>query len=438
MRFKLIILLALIGLASAGGLAAYPAGPISPGGCNCIGNGDPVLVAYQSGSVSSIGYNCIGDGNPNPVEVSVSVANPFPRSLRFSYEYYDSNINLYRQGSWIRCGSGNAVLPYSSSSCLLVVYSLMGGLNSTSNIKVLLIGTDGFENYTTSLNVQVSHQTSPLEVNLLLRLQDAENNYNQLANSVVKDCYGDSCCGMLATENYLSLASGNLSAASLYLRECQLSSSWDYIMNAYSSVSAANQSFTQLNDSCTTAVSLINSTGMRIASVANTITKGEKCGSDVALSKSQLSSANNSLNDASHAIVSDDYTLALSKLIDANNSIRLSASSIGKCYTTEAPPPAVVPTKQNSTNSSSNHTSSGDNTALILGGAFFVLIVIAAVVLITLEVIRMHTPRREELPRAPQEAPPSLPPAAPPPAPDIHTDLEKEFNEWLDSHSQKK
>lgn len=416
MKFKLIILLALISLASARELVAYQLGPVSFSGCNCR-----------------------ADRDPNPVEVSISVANPSPLPLMLSYEYYDSNINLYRQGNWIKCyGNNNVVSPYSSASCSLRIYTLMGGLNGTSNINVILIGTDGVGNYTTSFDVQVSYHTSPFEVNMLSRLQDAEHDYNQLANAVGKDCYGDSCCGMLAVGDYLSLASGNLSAATFYLRECQLSSSWNYIMNMSNSVSAANQSFRQLKNNCTMAVSLINSTGLRIASVAKVILEDKKCGSNVTLSQSQLSSANSSLNDAAQALASDDYTLAFSKLMDANSSIYSSVNSIGKCPSGAAPPPIVTPTKHNSTNSSSNQTSSGDNTLLILGGAFVVLLVIVAVAFAALTVVKMHTPRREELPKAPSAASPAQPPAAPPPAPDIHEDLEKEFNEWLESHSQKK
>ncbi|NYZ79051.1 hypothetical protein H0N99_02790 [Candidatus Micrarchaeota archaeon] len=416
MRFKLIILLALIGLASARALVAYQLGPVSFSGCNCR-----------------------GDGDPNPVEVSIFVANPSPLPLMLSYEFYDPSINLYRQGSWIKCyGNNNMVSPYSSASCAMRIYTMMGGLNGTSNINVILIGTDGVDNYTTSFDVQVSYHTSPFEVNLLSRLQDAEHDYNRLANAVGKDCYGDSCCGMLAVGNYIGLASGNLSAATLYLRECQLSSSWSYIMDVSNSVRAANQSFTQLKNNCTMAVSLINSTGLRIASVAKVILEGKKCGSNVTLSQLQLSSANSSLNEAVQALASDDYTLAFSKLRDANSSIYSSVNSIGKCPSGAAPPPIVTPTKQNSTNSFSNQTSSGDNTLLILGGAFVALLVIVAVAFVALTVIRTNTPRREELPKAPPAAPPAQPPAAPPPAHDVHEDLEKEFNEWLGSHSQKK
>jgi hypothetical protein len=438
MKFKLIILLALIGTASVWGVSACQMASVCPSCCNCIGGGDPKLAAYQIGPVSSSGYNCKGDGNPNSVEVNIYVANPSSLPLKLSYEYYDSNLQLYRQGDWIKCyGKNNVVSPSSSASCTLRIYTLMGGLNGTSNVNVIVIGTDGLYNYTTSFDVQLSYSPSPYEVNILSKLQDTEDDYNQLANSVGKECYGGSCCGMLAAENYLGLASSNLSAATLYLRECQLSSSWDYIANVSNSFSSANQSLTQLENNCTAAVSLMNSTGMRIASVSKVILEGEKCGSNVALSQSQLSSANSSLSDAAQALASDNYTFAFSELTDANSSIYSSVNSIGKCPSGTVPRPVVVPTKQNSTNSSSSKASSSDNTVLMFGGAFVALLIIIAVAFVAIEATKTNAPRREELPKAPPAAPPAQPPAAPPPATDIHEDLETEFNEWLDSHSKK-
>lgn len=420
MKSRLIILLALMSFAGASEFVAYPGSTISFSGCNCR-----------------------GDNYPNPVELSVSVTNPSPLPLKLSYEWYDPNTGAYRQGDWIKCaGDTDVVFRNSLGSCKLRIYTLMGGLNGTSPINIILIGTNGVLNYTTSFDVELSYHTSPFENNVLSRMQGAEQDLEQLRSSMDGSCYGNSCCGMLALNDYINLAIGNLSAANASLRECQLSFSWSYIMNASNSISAAKESFSPLYKNCSAAVSLINETGLRIVSVAEVIRESKKCGSNVTLSESQLRNANSSLEAAADALASDDYVLAFSKIREANSSIYSSVSSIGKCVSTTPIAPVVVPVKQNSTNSPLNQTSSnGNNTLLILGGAFLALLIFAAAVATVLPFMRRQ-PQREEAPKTPPEvqpaAPPAQPPAAPPAAHETQEDLEKEFNEWLSSTQKKK
>ncbi len=413
MELKLIILLAFIGMASA-----------------------QQLIAYQTGTVSFSGCNCRGDDNPNPVEFSIAVINPSSRPLTLSYERYDPSIGFYRDGSLIRCIGTNNVLPSSSTaSCTLRVYTMMGGLNGTSYPNIILMGTDGIHNYTQSFDIVVSYHTSPYEMNVLSRMQSAEDGFEQVSNALGGICYGSSCCGMLPVKGYLGSALQNLSAANTSLRQCQLSSSWSYMIDASNSIHAANESLMLLKKNCSAAVSLINDTALRIASVAKVILEDRKCGSNVTLSELQLSSANESVNEAAQALVSDDYTLAFSKLRDANSSIYSSVNSIGKCPSNTPKESVIIPVKENSTNSSSNQTSSGsDNTLLVIGVSFVALLVIVALVVVALPFVRRQ-PRKREAPKPPLPAPPAQQQAAPP---EIHEDLEKEFNEWLESHSQKK
>ncbi len=413
MKLKLIILLAFIGMASA-----------------------QQLIAYQTGTVSFSGCNCRGDGNPNPVEFSIAVINPSSRPLTLSYEWYDPSIGFYRDGGLIRCIGTNNVLPSSSTaSCTLRVYTMMGGLNGSSPTNVIVIGSNGGYNYTTSFDIFMSYHTSPYEMNVLSRMQSTEDGFKQVSNALGGICYGSSCCGMLPVKGYLGSALQNLSAANTSLRQCQLSSSWSYMIDASNSIHAANESLMLLKKNCSAVVSLINDTALRIASVAKVILEGRKCGSNVTLSESQLSSANESVSEAAQALASDDYTVAFSKLRDANSSIHSSVNSIGKCPVSAPNKSVIIPVKNNSTNSSSNQTSSGgDNTLLVLGGAFVVLLVIVALVIVALPFVKRQ-PRKEEAPKPPPPAPPAQPPAAPP---EVHEDLEKEFNDWLESHSQKK
>lgn len=411
MKFKLIILFAFMSIATA-----------------------TQLVAYQTGTVSFPGCNCRGDNDPNPVEFSISVMNPSPFPLTLSYEWYDPSVDFYRQGTLIKCyGSANPLPPNSVDSCTLRAYTMMGGLNGTSDINVILIGAARGENYTTAFDVPVSYHASPFEANLLSRMQGVEYNFDQLTNALGNACNGSSCCGMLSVNGNLSLASGNLSSAKTNLRECQLSSSWNYIMDASNSVRAANESFVRLKDNCSSAAYLINDTDLRVASVAKVVSEGKKCGSNVTLSELQLSDANSSLKEATQALASDDYKLAFSRLRDANSSLYSAVSSIGKCPSSTPKNPIVAPAKSNSTNSSPNQTSSGDNTLLILGGAFAGLLILAAAAFAVLSITR-NRPRKKEAPKSP----PITPPAQPAAPPEMHEDLEKEFNEWLDSHTQKK
>jgi hypothetical protein len=411
MKFKLLILLAFISLAAAKELPAYPSGSVAFSGCNCK-----------------------ADNEPNPIEISFLVTNPSPLPLTLSYEWYDPNTNSYIQGSGIKCSRySNVVSPNNVDSCMLTAYTMMGGLNGTSNIKIRLTGADGVDEYTKTFWVEMSYHTSPFENNIVSRMQGINYEFHQTRNAIGKNCYGGSCCGMLDVERYLYLALDNLSSANTSLRACRLSSSWSYLMNASNSTHAANESLISLKSNCSAAVSLINDTGLRIAYVAKVVSEGKKCGSNVTLSELHLSDANNSLEEAAQALVSDDYGVAFSKLKEANSSIYSSVNSIGKCPGSISPEPVVTVVKQNSTNSSSNQTSSGDNTLLILGGAFVGLLILAAAAFAVLSITRTR-PRKEEAPKSPPITPPTHPPATP----EMHEDLEKEFNEWLESHSQKK
>ncbi|NYZ79286.1 hypothetical protein H0N99_04010 [Candidatus Micrarchaeota archaeon] len=424
MKFKLIILLFFMGIADA-----------------------RELIAYQTGTVSFSGCNCRGDGDPNPVEFSISVINPSKLPLTLSYQWYDPSIDFYRPGNWIRCGYATVLSPQSTASCTLRIYTMMGGMNGTSYPNIILAGTDGIHNYTESFDIVVNYHTSPYEMNVLSRMQSVEYDFNQVASSFTEKCYGGSCCGMPAVKDNLSLALGNLSAANESLRACQLSSSWNYIMNAANSIRAANNSLIPLKNNCSAAISLLNDTGLRLASVSKLILGGRKCGSNVTASELQLMSANSSLNEAMQALASNDYGLIMSNLKDANTSLSNAVKYIGKCPS-NIREPVVTPVRENSTNSSSSpagQTSSGGDTALfILGAAFLALLILAAAVAIALPLVRRQ-PRSEKtskLPSPPPPAPPAQPPQAQPPQAanpiqDIHEDLEKEFNEWLDSHSKK-
>jgi hypothetical protein len=425
MKFKLIVLLAFISLAGARGFTAYPTGSIYFSGCNCR-----------------------GDGNPNPVEFSISVVNPSNFPLRLSYQWYDPSIDFYRPGSDVMCGYASVLSPYSTASCTLKIYTMQGGLNGTSYPNIILTGTDGIFNYTQSFDIAVKYHTSPYEMNVLSRMHSAEYDLNQVASSSAEKCYGGSCCGILPVKDNLSLALGNLSAANDSLRACQLSSSWNYIMNAVNSIHAANDSLIPLKNNCSAAVSLMNDTGLRIASVSKLIAEGRRCGSNVTISESQLSSANSSLGEAAQAVASDDYALAFSKLKDANSSVYSSMKSIGNCPSPAPSKPVVTPVKQNSTNSSSNQTSSGgDNTLLVIVvGVFLILLILTALIFAASNMLKIRAPKREEVPNPQATSLPAQLPAAPPasqpqaanPVQDIHEDLEREFNDWLESHSQKK
>lgn len=398
------------------------------------------LPANISGAPVFSGCNCRLEGTPNPVQVWVAVHNPSERTMRLSYEWFDSTIDDYRQDNSISCtANSNTVLAYAFDSCKLNLYTMMGGANGTLKTTFRITGNDGVDNYTKVLDVTINYHTSPYEINTLLRIQGVQSNFDKLQADMEKQCIGELCCGMLKTNEYLNLVASNLSKSNYSLRSCQFSSAWGYLSNAANSLLIANDSFMQFRSNCSYALLNISSTERSIKSVNALVQARKECGSDVSLSESLLRGANNSLQEASQSIMRDNYSFALSKLSDANNSIYSAMSSMGDCNKTREEEQKIIPPlEQNTTSSPSNQTSSGSSFMLMAGGVFVALILF---VLAAIAVLSLTRPRggRQALPSPPpvKSSQPPAPPAAPP-APEVNEDLEKEFNEWLDSHSQKK
>ena len=411
MKAKLLVLLTLLYLASAKSIPAEILGTPTFSGCNCR-----------------------SDNTPNPIEVAFSVQNPSSRTLQLSYEWYDYSTNAFKKGDKVVCSSGSTTLaPSGYDSCKVYLYTMRGGLNGSAKTTFRLIGQDGMDEYTKSFEVLIEYHTSPYEVNIISRLEAVEYDFQQLNSELQKYCYKDTCCGMVKVYGFMGLAGLNLSEANGSLRACQLSSAWDYMTNASNSIHSANESLLPLRGNCSTALSLINTTGLRIASVANVISEGKKCGANVTLSESNLADANSSLEEAKQDVYKDGYLLAFSKLSSANNSILAAVTSIGQCAQNKPQKPNASLPSGNATNQSSNQTSSDSGTLLLLGGAFAA--VILAVVIVAAVLFARSRPRKQTPPTMLSAKPP-LPPA-PPATPEIHEDLEKEFNEWLDSHSKK-
>jgi len=417
MKAGLFILLALVSLVAAAELPVEVTG-----------------VPYFSGC------NCKADSTPNTVEIGFSVHNPSSRSLRLSYQWYDPENNSYVEGGKVFCTGGSGNLPPDAyDACRIYLFTMTGGLNGTSKTRIRITGRGDFGEYTKIFEVEIAYHTSPYENNIVTRMADVEYSLQQLNAELDKSCYKGVCCGMIDTHNFAYYAISNLSKANSSLRACQLYSAWNYVMNASNSVSRANQSYVNSNYNCSDALSVINSTGLRIASVAGVILEGKKCGSEVSTSESNLRNANSSLEEAKQAALVDNYSLAFSKLSSANRSIVDAVASIGKCPNVKPNETVVPPAGKNATNESSENSSApaSSNVLLIAGGVVVAFIIIAAAAVVLLFFYRRAQPTRRMPPSVPPSAPPSVPPQAPP-TPEAHEDLEKEFNEWLDSHAQKK
>lgn len=373
------------------------------------------------------GCNCKSDGTPNTVEIAFSVQNPSTRTLYLSYEWYDLSTGSFRKGEKLKCSGGTTTVPPRGyTSCSLYLATMMGGLNGTGKTWVKLIGSDGFEEYVRMIEVALDYHTSPYEENIVSRMGEVEYSLNKLTLQLNDVCLGELCCGMRTPFQFTQHSLFNLYNANTSLRRCELSSAWNYVLNASNLLQQANLSFNQLGKNCTDALSLINSTKLRIASVAEVVSEGKRCGANVTLSEAALRNANSSLKDAEDAVQLDNYTSAFSKLSSANESITLAVKSIGKCVankTNQTIPPAVQ-------NRTEEEEKPQDYTLVIVGGAFLIIVIIvAAVAALLLTRVRGAKPTKTT-PSAPPSPPPSLPP--------MTEDLEREFNEWLESHSQKK
>jgi len=386
------------------------------------------------------GCNCKADSTPNTMEIGLSIHNPSSRSLQLSYQWYNPENSSYVEGGKVFCTGGAGNLPPNVyDACRIYLFTMTGGLNGTSKTRLKITGRSDIEEYTKVVEVEINYHTSPYENNIVARMADVEYAFQQLTAELDKSCYRGVCCGMMDVHNLAYYTVSNLSKANSSLRACQLYSAWDYVMNASNAVSRANQSYINSSYNCSNALSVINSTGLRIASVAGVILEGKKCGSEVAASESSLRGANSSLEEAKQALLVDDYPLTFSKLSSANRSIVDAVASIGKCPAVKPNETVVPPAGKNTTNESSDNSTppASNNALLIAGGVVVAFVIIAAAALVLLFFYRRAQPVRKLPPAAPPSAPPSLPPQAPP-APEMHEDLEKEFNEWLESHSQKK
>ncbi|MEM3555486.1 MAG: hypothetical protein QXF56_02110 [Candidatus Micrarchaeia archaeon] len=374
------------------------------------------------------GCNCKADGTPNTMEISFSLQNPSYRTLYLSYEWYDLSTGSFRKGEKLRCSGGTTTVPPRGyTSCSLSLATMMGGLNGTAKTWVKAIGSDGFEEYMRMVEVTLDYHTSPYEENIVSRMKEVEFAMEKFNVELGSRCYNNLCCGMNRSLQFLQHSLYNLYNANTSLRVCSLTSAWNYVLNASTLLQQANASFMQLKKNCTDAVSLINSTKARVASVAEVVLQGKKCGANVTLSEAALRSANSSLKDAEEAVSVDNYALAFSKLSSANESILLSVKSIGKCIENKTNQTVIPPAVQNT---SKEEEQPPDYTLLIIGGAFLIIIIIiAAVAALLLSRVKEVKPTKTT-PQAPPSPPPSIPP--------MTEDLEKEFNEWLESHSKKK
>jgi len=401
---KLIIFLAIVSMVAANDLNAEVTGTPAFSGCNCRGNNDF-----------------------NPVEISISIRNPSDYSMRMSYEFYDPNTNEFRTGDKISCGLGPNIPARSFGSCTIRLYTMMGGLNGTSNMLVKLTGDNGVDRYAKTFSVEIAHHTSPYEQNVLSRMDTAQGQFEQTSGKLTKQCYGGVCCGMLKVNQYMSLALSNLYQANSSLRTCALSSAWSHMGDAVNSLNGASDQFTYLSGNCSAALSLINTTQSRISNVATTMEQSRKCGADVTTSQSLLDDANNSLKEAKNMVAYDDYPALFSKLSEANNSIVSAVVSIGKCPR-EQPNGSVIipPSSQNTTNQTSQESSSSNSATLVIGG-LVVLVLLIAIMFSTMFFMR----------RQPSKKAPPAPPQPPVQKPDMHVDLEREFNDWLKSTQKK-
>jgi len=394
------------------------------------------LTVEMSGTPIFSGCNCKSDNNPNALEIGLSIHNPSFRTMQLSYEWYDVGTNSYIKGEKLQCNSGSGTIPPNSYDlCRLYLYTMMGGTNGSSKTLIKLVGRDGFDEYTKTFEVAMDYHMSPYEENVASRLDSVEYSLQQLNSELEGYCYNAVCCGMVEARGLATSTLRTLSEANASLRVCELTSAWNYMVNASNLVRSANGSLLLLRNNCSGALSLINTTGLRIASVADVVLEGKKCGADTANSESYLRDANISLEGARQAVISDDYALAFSKLASANSSILASVTLIGHCAQSKPNTSVVITPSQNETNQSSEQPPS-DSTMLLIGGVVAGLFIIAAAAVVILFLTRAR-PVRSQPPVSPPLAPPKTPPS-PPPTAEMHEDLEKEFNEWLDLHSQKK
>lgn len=374
------------------------------------------------GTPSFSGCNCRADGTPNTFEVGFTIQNPSSYPLQLSYEWYDFSTNSFRRGEGMKCSGGTTtVAPKGYASCFVYLPTMMGGLNGSGKMWVKVIGRDGFEEYNKTFGVDVEYHTSPYEANIVTRMNEVELSLRLLEDELGGRCYREVCCGMRQPALFIQHALLNLNDANSSLRACALTSAWNYVLNASNLLREANFTFLKFKNNCSAALSLINSTQLRIASVGDVVLEGRKCGANVTLSEATLRSANSSLEEAKRAVGEDNYTLAFSKLASADELIKSAVKSIGKCPQNPTNQTTLPPATQSET----KEEPAQDYSVLLVAGGVALVIILVAVVAVLLLI------------RARQPKPAKTTPPSPPPTFQMSEDLEKEFNEWLESTKKK-